>query len=725
MIKFGIRAKMIPPKHKRLVRNSALFALATTLLLSSVIVIRRWSQVNSPYLYVSIKSSVNAIAKVYYDIGNGLNETDTAILKINKGKKFHALRFLLPKKPIRYIRFDPLDTEGSFSISDIGLIDGTDQLTESINLESVKPLHQISTYTIKDFILFAATDAKANDPMLYLDMQYPLTPKSKVNTLPFFMEIFFVFFIIFVVLWLFFIFILANHRYILGWLRSQPKSIIINWSQYRNNHSQTGKSFNNLSLYCGCSIIIVLLLSIFIAHIINYFFLFDDYSFVGLAQKNNIQNIFSGAFWGFYRPLVWVFLKTQYALFGWELPQLYIATSITFHIINSLLLALIAKCIFRRNTMIPKLAFVMFLLSPWAGETFFWLSSQFDILATSATLLTLFFALKFTVNENSFLQQLFLMVAMIIFAIGALFSKGEAYLVLPGIFAVLALYKYTPLELFKNRRFIVTFILLILCVFTYLLIRGNRIPTFSGAYGNYFELIKGAKPLNMIHPFVFPPVNAWNPMIYQHGRTLFMVLFVLVITAALVSNPRESILNLIGFSASLIPVACFGIGSNSTGGARFLYLPGIFVAITLSIGICRIIKKKKVMNNRNIILNTFGVGGMVVFILYMLISLNYQKNIWAEASRISKQCIKQFSCYIDKGSHFYISNLPYQFHQGPYIMKSYAFSYYFYNHDIKVRSDNTWLNYRGGDIFEILKEKKDLFSQFDNNPNEVVVRMSY
>lgn len=715
---------MVHPKHKRLIRNSALFALAITLILSSVIAFRRWSLATSPYLYVSIKSSVNAIAKVYYDIGNGLNETDSATLTINKGEKFHALRFLLPKKPIRYIRFDPLDTGGSFSINDIGLMDKTGQLIETINLKSVKPLRQISTFIIKDYILSAATDVNAKDPMLYLDMQYPLTPKLKVNTLPFLIEIFLVFSIIFVVLWLFFMFIFANHKYILAWFKLQPKSIIVNWSQYRNNHSQTGKSFNDFVIYCGSSIIIVLLLSIFISHIINYFFLFDDYALVNVAQENSIQSIFSHAFIGFYRPLVFVFIKVQYSLFGWEVPQMYIVISITFHIINSLLLALIAGCIFKRNTMIPKLAFVLFLLSPWAGESFFWASCQFDIFATTATLLTLFFALKFTVNENSFLRQFFLMIAIIIFAMGALFAK-EAYVVLPGIFVVLALYKYTPIELFKNKRFIITFILLTFCVLIYLLIRGNYITTFGGAYGNYFELIKQAKPLNMIHPLVFPPVNSWNPIIYQYGRTLFMVLFVLVTTAALLSYPRECILSFIGLSVSLIPVVSFGIGSNSTSGGRFLYLPGIFVAIILSIGICRIIKKGKTINSQNVVLNIFRIGGMVVFILYMLMSLNYQKNIWAKASNISKQCIKQFSCYIDKGSHFYISNLPYQFHQGPYIMKSYAFSYYFYNHDIKVRSESLWLNYRDGDIFIIRKEKKDLHPQFNSNPNEVLVRMNY
>jgi len=73
-------------------------------------------------------SSVDANAQVYFDIGNGLHEKDSAKCRVEKGWKFQILKFPLPWKPIQYIRFDPLNAPGTIELKEIKLVDECDGL---------------------------------------------------------------------------------------------------------------------------------------------------------------------------------------------------------------------------------------------------------------------------------------------------------------------------------------------------------------------------------------------------------------------------------------------------------------------------------------------------------------------------------------------------------------------------------------------------------------------
>lgn len=162
------------PATKANLRNSVLIALVIALVFVIVDAFQEW-KVPQPSLHVTMKSSVNSIAQIFYDIGNGLNEKDSIRCTVSKNIGLQVLRFPLPKKPIQYIRFDPLNAEGSFSVQEIQLVDESDRLIKTIDFQAVKPLHQISSIRIENDLLVATTDAEANDPMLYLDIAYPLS----------------------------------------------------------------------------------------------------------------------------------------------------------------------------------------------------------------------------------------------------------------------------------------------------------------------------------------------------------------------------------------------------------------------------------------------------------------------------------------------------------------------------------------------------------------------
>ena len=155
-------------------RNSVLIAFVIALVFVIVDAFQEW-KTPQLYLKVSMKSSVDSIAQVFYDIGNGLNEKDSINCTVNKNRGFQVLRFPLPRKPIHYIRFDPLNAEGSFAVQEIQLVDESDRLIRTIDLQAVKPLHQISSIGIENGLLVATTSSKANDPMLYLELAYPLS----------------------------------------------------------------------------------------------------------------------------------------------------------------------------------------------------------------------------------------------------------------------------------------------------------------------------------------------------------------------------------------------------------------------------------------------------------------------------------------------------------------------------------------------------------------------
>ncbi len=119
-------------------------------------------------------SSVDADAQVYFDVGNGLHEKDSAKYRVKKGWVFQVLKFPLPRKPIQYIRFDPLDASGKIELKEMSLVDEFGGLIQTIDLHTIKPFHQISSIKIDNDVLLASTDATANDPMLYLNLQYPI-----------------------------------------------------------------------------------------------------------------------------------------------------------------------------------------------------------------------------------------------------------------------------------------------------------------------------------------------------------------------------------------------------------------------------------------------------------------------------------------------------------------------------------------------------------------------
>jgi hypothetical protein len=74
-----------------------------------VIILVRAPFLRSFYFEVSLRSSSPGIAQTFYDIGNGVNEQNSARMPLPASKEMTLYRFPLPEGDYHAIRFDPLD----------------------------------------------------------------------------------------------------------------------------------------------------------------------------------------------------------------------------------------------------------------------------------------------------------------------------------------------------------------------------------------------------------------------------------------------------------------------------------------------------------------------------------------------------------------------------------------------------------------------------------------
>ena len=61
---------------------------------------------------ITVTSAVAGNAQLFYDIGRGINETDSTRAYVHAGPAPQRLKFALPVGEYRGLRYDPLDREG-------------------------------------------------------------------------------------------------------------------------------------------------------------------------------------------------------------------------------------------------------------------------------------------------------------------------------------------------------------------------------------------------------------------------------------------------------------------------------------------------------------------------------------------------------------------------------------------------------------------------------------
>lgn len=277
------------------------------------------------------------------------------------------------------------------------------------------------------------------------------------------------------------------------------------------------------------------------------------------------------------------------------------------------------------------------------------------------------------------------------------------------------------LALARKRRALVALVLLLMVALACLAARGRVTGAFGGAYGNYFDLLGRARPTTLLRAFLFPPVNPDAP---SAGRILWAMSLIAVfvcLLAAARKHPRQLALCAAGLTVSLTPVVWVAIAPNSMAGGRLLYAPGIFVAIALGLGATAAASwAVDAVASSQRQRSAAGFAGVILLGMWAAQatwSFAFQRTMWLRASALARSCIRQFGEQTPPGSDVYITNLPYEFSGGPYVLKCYGPSHYFTERRVRVRADRVYLRCAKGPL-QILHQCRDSTSQYASSPNE-------
>jgi hypothetical protein len=120
-------------------------------------------------LELDVVSSAPSVVQLFYDVGLGINETDSVRLNYEAHHGVQTLRFPLPSAPLKSLRFDPRDNEGQLKIRAIRVVDAFRRTRAVLPLASLHAEQQIASASEKDDWLTIDTQPGATDPILTFD----------------------------------------------------------------------------------------------------------------------------------------------------------------------------------------------------------------------------------------------------------------------------------------------------------------------------------------------------------------------------------------------------------------------------------------------------------------------------------------------------------------------------------------------------------------------------
>lgn len=116
-------------------------------------------------LELDLISSGPSLAQLFWDTGNGLNEAESIRQDYEPHQGLQSLRFTLPAKPVKSLRFDPRDNQGRLEIRGIRIID-TGQCTSAVlPLDSLHAVRDIAKLETGTDVLTIEVTPEGKDPI--------------------------------------------------------------------------------------------------------------------------------------------------------------------------------------------------------------------------------------------------------------------------------------------------------------------------------------------------------------------------------------------------------------------------------------------------------------------------------------------------------------------------------------------------------------------------------
>jgi hypothetical protein len=407
-------------------------------------------------------------------------------------------------------------------------------------------------------------------------------------------------------------------------------------------------------------------------HVLDYFFLFDDFALVGEASSAAWRTLFTTPLIGFFRPLPFLILRAEFQTIGWTFPLVYALDAAVIHGVNALLVGLLAREL-HFGRLASSCAGVLFGLSASAGEGYFWLSATFDRFCTLGVLIALICAIR-CMSAEPLSRRLGWSTLGVCGSSLALLSK-ESAVVLPVLIVatgtVSADRRWRPLLSYAG---VVSAAVAVVLVW-----RERLLPHLGGAYGQMPSLFANAPLAQNLRLYVRA---IWHVPLPWHDASLAIGLLAtaawvmsagswLALAAVLAwRRPQVGAVFLVCFFVTLTPVAWVGILPGVTTPGRFLYLPSVWAALFAAACL-------DVSEIQNAAWRASGVIAMSVILVIQASSILYQAQIWRLASDVSRATVAEMRSYAGFQRPLYIENMPNGFIEGPYVLKDYAFLFYF------------------------------------------------
>ncbi len=133
---------------------------------------------SSPELVVEMRSDTTSTAQVFYDTGAGMSEAESGRAPVSASTTYSMVRFPLPDRPLRGLRFDPIAGAGTFSVRRVYVTDPFGGIVRQFRPKDLLAINQIASRQDTALESLFATIPGANDPMLQLAFTGPLSPSA-------------------------------------------------------------------------------------------------------------------------------------------------------------------------------------------------------------------------------------------------------------------------------------------------------------------------------------------------------------------------------------------------------------------------------------------------------------------------------------------------------------------------------------------------------------------
>jgi hypothetical protein len=449
--------------------------------------------------------------------------------------------------------------------------------------------------------------------------------------------------------------------------------------------------------------------AVFVPYIRHSFFLFDDFAIVGLAPTLSARQLLTTGEGNFFRPFALWLLGLESRAFGWNHPMGFAVVSFGLHVTNAVLVGAILRALRFRKVSAAAGA-VLFLASPWAGEALFWTSTQFDRLCTLGFLLAAWCGLRAAGSAGR--KRAALLTLSGVAAALSLLSK-EMSATMPVLLLVLVCLGEEPVPK-AIRGALPLFGILTGLLVAYLVVRGRVLPALAGPQGQALEILRLTHPwsnfLSAVRTTVLPPHGS------VLGRAVPELALAIFWGASLVfgtrREPRRVLLAAFGFVVSLAPAYFVSFGQGTTTGSRFLYLPGVFAVLLL---VCAWRDAPDLLQ----------AVAAVTFVLLVLPGLVWQRRLWDTASDLSRGALAAFATHLPGDRAFHVADLPSTLEEGPYILKGYAFRFYFGKRlEVPVEAEAVTVGVRDGRLVALKTAPDEYGDRIPSGVPRQVIRLT-